>query len=166
MARFEGRLGKRWLRKAYRLPSNVPTFESFAGNRRVEWRFDKLLKNVSRCGASQAIHQECRRFCAKIQIRWSRFGLGVPNTKVPNYPYNHSIFNHYHFYHISLLWFVRGGQPHDKDNFVLLVKELKESFRPFNLLVTSAFGASKKIIDEAYDIPALSKYLDFLHVMW
>lgn len=59
-----------------------------------------------------------------------------------------------------------GGQPHDKDNFVLLVKELKESFRPFNLLLTSAFGASKKIIDEAYDIPALSKYLDYMHIMW
>lgn len=48
---------------------------------------------------------------------------------------------------------------------MLLVKELKESFRPHNLLLTSAFGASKKIIDEAYDIPALSKYLDFMHIM-
>ncbi|XP_031640870.1 probable chitinase 2 isoform X2 [Contarinia nasturtii] len=59
----------------------------------------------------------------------------------------------------------RGGQPVDKDNFVLLVKELKDSFRQHNLLLTSAFGASKKIIDEAYDIPALSKYLDFMHIM-
>lgn len=48
---------------------------------------------------------------------------------------------------------------------MLLAKELKESFRPHNLLLTSAFGASKKIIDEAYDIPALSKYLDFMHIM-
>lgn len=48
---------------------------------------------------------------------------------------------------------------------MLLVKELKESFRPHNLLLTSAFGASKKIIDESYDIPALSKYLDYLHIM-
>lgn len=59
----------------------------------------------------------------------------------------------------------RGGQPFDRDNFVLLVKELKESFRPHNLLLSSAFGASKKIIDESYDIPALSKYLDYLHIM-
>lgn len=65
-----------------------------------------------------------------------------------------------------LLNLCRGGQPQDKDNFVLLAKELKESFRPSNLLLTSAFGASKKIIDEAYDIPALSKYLDFMHIMW
>ncbi|XP_055315783.1 probable chitinase 2 isoform X3 [Sitodiplosis mosellana] len=59
----------------------------------------------------------------------------------------------------------RGGQPFDRDNFVLLVKELKESFRPHNLLLSSAFGASQKIIDESYDIPALSKYLDYLHIM-
>lgn len=48
---------------------------------------------------------------------------------------------------------------------MLLVKELKDMFRPHNLLLTSAFGASKKVIDEAYDIPALSKYLDFMHIM-
>lgn len=47
----------------------------------------------------------------------------------------------------------------------MLVKDLKDSFRPHKLLLTSAFGASKKIIDEAYDIPALSKYLDYLHIM-
>lgn len=45
------------------------------------------------------------------------------------------------------------------------MKELKDSFRPHKLLLTSAFGASKEITDEAYDIPALSKYLDFLHIM-
>lgn len=48
---------------------------------------------------------------------------------------------------------------------MLLAKELKESFQPHNLLLTSAFGASKKVIDEAYDVPALSKYLDFMHIM-
>lgn len=47
----------------------------------------------------------------------------------------------------------------------MLVKELKESFRPHKLLLTSAFGASKVIIDQAYDVPALSKYLDFMHIM-
>lgn len=48
---------------------------------------------------------------------------------------------------------------------MLLCKELKQSFRPHNLLLTSAFGASTKIIDEAYDIPSLNKYLDYLHIM-
>lgn len=59
----------------------------------------------------------------------------------------------------------RGGEPYDKENFVLLVKELRESFRPHKLLLTSAFGASKAVIDQGYDIRQLSKYLDFLHIM-
>lgn len=59
----------------------------------------------------------------------------------------------------------RGGQSQDKQNFVLLVKELKESFRPHGLLLTSAIGASTTVIDQAYDIPTLSKYLDLMHVM-
>lgn len=59
----------------------------------------------------------------------------------------------------------RGGQPQDKQNFALLVKELKESFRPHGLILTAAFGASTSVIDQAYDIPTLSKYLDFMHIM-
>lgn len=37
--------------------------------------------------------------------------------------------------------------------------------RPHQLLLTSAFGASKRVIDEAYDVATLSKYLDYLHIM-
>ncbi|XP_049540566.1 probable chitinase 2 [Anopheles darlingi] len=59
----------------------------------------------------------------------------------------------------------RGGDPVDRGNFVALVQELSTLFKKHNLLLTSAFAASKKVIDEAYDIPALSKYLDFLHIM-
>lgn len=46
-----------------------------------------------------------------------------------------------------------------------MVKELRDSFRPHKLLLTSAFGASKEVIDKGYDIRQLSKYLDFLHIM-
>lgn len=59
----------------------------------------------------------------------------------------------------------RGGQPQDKQNYALLVKELKESFQPHGLILTAAFGASTSVIDQAYDIPTLSKYLDFMHIM-
>lgn len=69
---------------------------------------------------------------------------------------NIHVFGFYHF---------RGGEAVDKQNFVSLAKELRESFRPHNLLLTSAFGASRKVIDAAYDIPQLSQYLDFLHIM-
>lgn len=59
----------------------------------------------------------------------------------------------------------RGGDPKDRESFVLLVKELHNSFRKHNLILTSAIGASKAVIDEAYDVKELSKYLNYLHIM-
>ncbi|XP_063700712.1 probable chitinase 2 [Culicoides brevitarsis] len=59
----------------------------------------------------------------------------------------------------------RGGNPEDKENFVHLVRELKTEYQKYGLIVTSAIGAAKNTIDTAYDIPELSKYLDFLHIM-
>lgn len=65
----------------------------------------------------------------------------------------------------------RGGRPQDKRNFVLLVKELKEAFnsetRDVNkrLLLTAAVAAGKSNIDPGYDVPELSKYLDFISLM-
>nr|AXX71249.1 chitinase [Bradysia odoriphaga] len=59
----------------------------------------------------------------------------------------------------------RDGEPEDRENFVHLVKELKDVLKPHNLLLTSAIGASKKVINEAYNVRELSKYLDFLHIM-
>jgi chitinase len=59
----------------------------------------------------------------------------------------------------------RGGKPYDKENFVLLVKELKEQLQKYNLLLTSAFGAGKATVDSAYNVKALAKYLDFFHIM-
>lgn len=47
----------------------------------------------------------------------------------------------------------------------MLVKELKENFKQHNLLLTSAFGAAKNVIDLAYDVSTLSKYLDYMHIM-
>ncbi|XP_020278606.1 probable chitinase 2 [Pseudomyrmex gracilis] len=58
----------------------------------------------------------------------------------------------------------RGGTPGDKQSFVSLVKELRDAFKS-NLLLTAAVSAVKNTIDVAYDIPELSKYLDYIHVM-
>lgn len=60
---------------------------------------------------------------------------------------------------------LRGGQPYDKENFATLVKELKDEFWKYNLILTSAIGASKNTIDLAYDVKKLSLYLDFMHIM-
>jgi len=59
----------------------------------------------------------------------------------------------------------RKGKPADRENFVLLTKELREEFDNHGLLLTSAIGAAKKVIDEAYDVRQISRYLDYLHIM-
>ncbi|XP_026300868.1 probable chitinase 2 [Apis mellifera] len=59
----------------------------------------------------------------------------------------------------------RRGMPADKQNFVFLLKELKEAFKKSNYLLTAALSSNKAIIDMAYDIPEISKYLDYIHIM-
>ncbi|KAJ6220919.1 hypothetical protein RDWZM_006731 [Blomia tropicalis] len=59
----------------------------------------------------------------------------------------------------------RGGSSNDKRNFVTLLKELKEAFRSKDYLLTAAVSAGKYFADIAYDIPQVSKYLDFINVM-
>lgn len=74
----------------------------------------------------------------------------------------------YNFDGLDLHWKYpteRGGEPSDRENFVLLAKELREEFSQHNLILTAAIGSTKYLIDQAYDVPELSKYLDFIHVM-
>uniref|UniRef100_UPI00398E9B5A acidic mammalian chitinase-like n=1 Tax=Pristiophorus japonicus TaxID=55135 RepID=UPI00398E9B5A len=66
----------------------------------------------------------------------------------------------------------RGSPPEDKNRFTILVKELLAAFnteaeatRNSRLLLTAAVAAGKDTIDVAYDIPEISKYLDFISVM-
>lgn len=60
---------------------------------------------------------------------------------------------------------IRGGIPQDKEAFVLLVKELYQEFKKYNLHLSSAFGAPKKTIDSAYSVHRLAPYLDTMHIM-
>ncbi|XP_053955839.1 probable chitinase 2 [Anastrepha ludens] len=59
----------------------------------------------------------------------------------------------------------RGGRPQDRENFVQFTKELRDEFDKYNLLLTSAIGAGKNVIDQAYDVRQISRYLDYLHIM-
>lgn len=82
----------------------------------------------------------------------------------------------------------RGGASYDKQNFVSLVKvkilcfiisflteeinplfilrqELKDAFRQHRFSLTAAISAVSSTINIAYDIPEISKYLDYIHVM-
>lgn len=66
----------------------------------------------------------------------------------------------------------RGGRPEDRENFAKLVKLLREAFdrearrtgRPV-LLLSAAVPTSKELVDQAYDIITLGKYLDFINLM-
>ena len=53
----------------------------------------------------------------------------------------------------------------DKDAFSLWVKELKDAFRPHNLLLSAAVSPSKKVIDMGYDVPSIARDLDWIAVM-
>ena len=53
----------------------------------------------------------------------------------------------------------------DKQGFAALVHELKEAFRPKGLLLSAAVSPSKKVIDYAYDVPAIAEDLDWISVM-
>uniref|UniRef100_A0A4X2KIT6 GH18 domain-containing protein n=1 Tax=Vombatus ursinus TaxID=29139 RepID=A0A4X2KIT6_VOMUR len=66
----------------------------------------------------------------------------------------------------------RGSPPQDKNLFTVLVKETHEAFEQEakqtnspRLLVTAAVAAGVSTIQSGYDIPQLSRYLDFIHVM-
>ncbi|CAG2178751.1 unnamed protein product, partial [Oppiella nova] len=57
------------------------------------------------------------------------------------------------------------GNPKDKDNFVALLSELREAFKPHNYLLTAAVSAGKKTIDVSYDVKQLNELLDIINVM-
>ncbi|XP_020293834.1 probable chitinase 3 isoform X2 [Pseudomyrmex gracilis] len=57
------------------------------------------------------------------------------------------------------------GKDTDKENFAALLRELSAEFKPRGLLLSAAVSPSKKVIDAGYDVPALSKYLDWIAVM-
>lgn len=42
---------------------------------------------------------------------------------------------------------------------------MRAAFNKYNFLLTAALGAGKDTIDVAYDVPSLSVYLDYFHMM-
>ncbi|XP_068222684.1 probable chitinase 10 isoform X2 [Palaemon carinicauda] len=59
------------------------------------------------------------------------------------------------------------GPVTDVANFALLIKELKTVFNVQSpqLLLSAAVTPARNIIDKSYDVPALSRYLDFINVL-
>ncbi|KAK3589884.1 hypothetical protein CHS0354_015910 [Potamilus streckersoni] len=66
----------------------------------------------------------------------------------------------------------RGGSLSDYQNFILLLQELQQMFEEEavrtgkeRLLLTAAVAAGKNTIDVSYDIPGMTRYLDFISLM-
>lgn len=57
------------------------------------------------------------------------------------------------------------SNPQDKVGFSHLLSELRAELHPRGLLLTAAVSPSKKVIDAAYDVPAMAHNLDFLNLM-
>ncbi|XP_077555344.1 chitinase-3-like protein 1 isoform X2 [Haemaphysalis longicornis] len=59
----------------------------------------------------------------------------------------------------------RGGVPQDKQNYVLLLQELRSVLEPRGRLLTAAVAAVGATPDAAYDVPAITRHLDYASVM-
>ncbi|XP_042858033.1 chitotriosidase-1-like [Penaeus japonicus] len=78
-----------------------------------------------------------------------------------------SFLQEYGFDGLDLDWEYPGYQssPQDKEGFRLWVEELRAAFSPRGLLLTAAVSAGKSVIDQGYDVPAVAKALDQIHLM-
>lgn len=59
----------------------------------------------------------------------------------------------------------RGGKPEDKENFDSLMAELRAEFDKEGYLLSAAVSAGAATIINAYNVPNLAKYLDFINIM-
>lgn len=58
-----------------------------------------------------------------------------------------------------------GASPLDKQNFALLVREMRAEFNKYGYLLTAAVAAGQATIETAYDIPSIGRDFDFINVM-
>ncbi len=57
------------------------------------------------------------------------------------------------------------GFPEDKQNFALLLREMRAVYDAHGLILTAAVAAGKNTVDKAYDVPTMAETLDLINVM-
>jgi len=57
------------------------------------------------------------------------------------------------------------GKPEDYENFIFLLREMREEFDKHGLMITSAVSAGYETIDQAYDVAAMAPLLDYINLM-
>uniref|UniRef100_A0A2P2I7W0 Chitinase-3-like protein 1 n=1 Tax=Hirondellea gigas TaxID=1518452 RepID=A0A2P2I7W0_9CRUS len=60
---------------------------------------------------------------------------------------------------------INGGKPEDKENYITLMMELRDALHGVDKIITTAVSAAKSIIDQAFDVPALSEAADYINIM-
>nr|APA05224.1 chitinase [Tetranychus cinnabarinus] len=153
-----------WLKKS-KISAHDPTDETKAGKKGLYERTTELkLKNPK----------------LKVLLAIGGWTFGTERFKtLSSNAYNRRLFifsameflRERNFDGLDLDWeFPRGKE--DKQNFVDLVKELREAFEAEakekklpRLLLTAAVSAGADTIKSGYDVPAVAAYLDFLNIM-
>lgn len=59
----------------------------------------------------------------------------------------------------------RGGKPSDKENFVLLLKALRERFDKERLILSVTVDPNEATAKVLYDVEGISKYVNFINLM-
>ena len=58
-----------------------------------------------------------------------------------------------------------GSSPADKQNYIEFLKELKARFSQEGLILSAAVAAAESSASQSYNIPEMSKHLDFINLM-
>ncbi|XP_076666712.1 chitinase-3-like protein 1 [Andrena cerasifolii] len=59
----------------------------------------------------------------------------------------------------------RGGQPSDKENYVALLRELRQAFNPLGYILSVAVAAAESSASKSYNIREVSQHVHFINLM-
>ncbi|XP_076226130.1 chitinase-3-like protein 1 [Nomia melanderi] len=94
--------------------------------------------------------------------------VGNPGTRFRFVQNAVNFLRQYNFNGLDIDWEYpnqRGGQPADRQNFVALLRELKEAFSKYGYILSVAVGATEKSASLSYIINQVVSNVDFVNLM-